>query len=81
MLRNFNMVCILSDVNKIDPNLAFSSSRTPSVCQYKHQSLVIVELIVRMLIKQPYLIVTTKFMSAPYILLTYSSGNATMHWH
>ena len=40
MLRNFNMVCILSDVNKIDPNLTFRSSRTPSVCQYKHQSLV-----------------------------------------
>ena len=38
MLRNFNMVCILSDVNKIDPNLTFRSSRTPSVCQYKHQS-------------------------------------------
>ena len=34
------MVCILSDVNKIDPNLTFRSSRTPSVCQYKHQSLV-----------------------------------------
>ena len=42
MLRNFNMVCILSDVNKIDPNLTFRSSRTPSVCQYKHQSLVII---------------------------------------
>ena len=40
MLRNFNMVCLLSDVNKIDPNLTFRSSRTPSVCQYKHQSLV-----------------------------------------
>ena len=40
MLRNFNMVCILSDVNKIDLNLTFRSSRTPSVCQYKHQSLV-----------------------------------------
>ena len=40
VLRNFNMVCILSDVNKIDPNLTFRSSRTPSVCQYKHQSLV-----------------------------------------
>ena len=40
VLRNFNMVCILSDVNKIDPNLTFCSSRTPSVCQYKHQSLV-----------------------------------------
>ena len=40
MLRNFNMVCILSDANKIDPNLTFRSSRTPSVCQYKHQSLV-----------------------------------------
>ena len=39
VLRNFNMVCILSDVNKIDPNLTFRSSRTPSVCQYKHQSL------------------------------------------
>ena len=42
MLRNFNMVCILSDVNKIDPNLTFSYSRTPSVCQNKHQSLVVV---------------------------------------
>ena len=42
MLRNFNMVCILSDVNKIDPNLTFRSSRTPSVCQYKHQSLVFI---------------------------------------
>ena len=42
VLRNFNMVCILSDVNKIDPNLTFRSSRTPSVCQYKHQSLVFV---------------------------------------
>ena len=41
VLRNFNMVCILSDVNKIDPNLTFRSSRTPSVCQYKHQSLVL----------------------------------------
>ena len=40
VLSNFNMVCILSDVNKIDPNLTFRSSRTPSVCQYKHQSLV-----------------------------------------
>ena len=39
VLRNFNMVCILSDVNKIYPNLTFRSSRTPSVCQYKHQSL------------------------------------------
>ena len=40
MLRNFNMVCILSDVNKIYPNFTFSYSRTPSVCKYKHQSLV-----------------------------------------
>ena len=45
VLRNFNMVCILSDVNKIDPNLTFRSSRTPSVCQYKHQSLVIFDLV------------------------------------
>ena len=45
VLRNFNMVCILSDVNKIDPNLTFRSSRTPSVCQYKHQSLVIIIII------------------------------------
>ena len=45
MLRNFNMVCILSDVNKIDPNLTFRSSRTPSVCQYKHQSLVFIDLV------------------------------------
>ena len=44
MLRNFNMVCILSDVNNIDPNLTFRSSRTPSVCQYKHQSLVLLDL-------------------------------------
>ena len=44
VLRNFNMVCILSDVNKIDPNLTFRSSRTPSVCQYKHQSLVLFEI-------------------------------------
>ena len=43
MLRNFNMVCILSDVNKIDPNLTFRSSRTPSVCQYKHQSLLYIK--------------------------------------
>ena len=35
VLRNFNMVCILSDVNKVDPNLTFRSSRTPSVCQFK----------------------------------------------
>ena len=45
VLRNFNMVCILSDVNKIDPNLTFRSSRTPSVCQYKHQSLVILTVV------------------------------------
>ena len=45
VLHNFNMVCILSDVNKIDPNLTFRSSRTPSVCQYKHQSLVIIIII------------------------------------
>ena len=47
VLRNFNMVCILSDVNKIDPNLTFRSSRTPSVCQYKHQSLVLLLLLLR----------------------------------
>ena len=46
MLRNFNMVCMLSDVNKIYPNLTFSSSQTPSVCQYKNQSLVAIIIVI-----------------------------------
>ena len=56
MLRNFNMVCILRDVNKIDPNLTFRSSRTPSVCQYKHQSLVLI-VSINLLIKQLHKII------------------------
>ena len=49
------MVCILSDVNKIDPNLTFRSSRTPSVCEYKHQSLVFLLLRMDCLQKNTYL--------------------------
>ena len=36
----YRSLIVIKYVFKINPNLTFSSSRTPSVCQYKHQSLV-----------------------------------------
>ena len=42
----YKSLIVIKYVSKVDPNLTFSSSRTPSVCQYKHQSLVIIIIII-----------------------------------